>query len=148
MPIGRGRRVQRETARQREEQSLALRAAGATYAQVGQQLGMSESCARRAYLRALGKLPSIADREECRRLEAGRLDRLLTAWWPKALAGDAEAAGIVLKIAGRRARLLGLDTPNDFAMATLMKVISELRALPEEDLLRTLGYDHDPEPGD
>ena len=44
-------------------------------------------------------------------LELVRLDELLRAWWHAAIGGDAAAAGIVLRICERRARMLGLDGP-------------------------------------
>ena len=44
-------------------------------------------------------------------LESARLDKLLAAWWPLAIGGDKDAAGIVLRAVERRAKPLGLDVP-------------------------------------
>jgi hypothetical protein len=44
-------------------------------------------------------------------LELARLDELASVWHPKALAGCAQAAALVLKIQERRSCLLGTDTP-------------------------------------
>jgi hypothetical protein len=44
-------------------------------------------------------------------LELGRLDQLASVFHPKAMAGDAQAAALVLRIQERRSALLGTDTP-------------------------------------
>jgi hypothetical protein len=134
-----------ETARQREAASLALRAAGATYAEIGRQLGIAETNARQAYIRALSKLPGTADRGELRRLEAMRLDRLQLGFWARACSGDAEAAGVVISVMQRRARLLGLDElRRDIVVDLLRSLIRELETLPQADLLAVLGYEPQP----
>jgi hypothetical protein len=47
--------------------------------------------------------------DDLRSLEKGRLDSLQLASWDKAMAGDIEAAGAVMRIVMARCRLLGLD---------------------------------------
>jgi hypothetical protein len=49
--------------------------------------------------------------EEVLNLELQRLDTMLLAVWPKAASGDSGAIDRVLKLMDRRARYLGLDTP-------------------------------------
>ena len=49
--------------------------------------------------------------EQIRKLEALRLDELTLSVFPAASAGDLAAIDAMLHIMGRRARLLGLDTP-------------------------------------
>jgi len=97
--------------RQREEQSLALRLTGATYRQIGSELGITEQGAHAAVMRALKRLNErIAEgAEEVRQLELGRLDALLEAVWPRATMGKVDAVDRALKIMARRAALLGLD---------------------------------------
>src|SRR5262249_7331072 len=48
---------------------------------------------------------------QVRALELSRLDELHRALWPLGLRGDLQAIDRLLKIAERRARLLGLDAP-------------------------------------
>jgi predicted DNA-binding protein (UPF0251 family) len=96
--------------REREAKALRLRAEGATYDEIGRQLGVSRPMAARVVHRALDRVV----REPANHLialECTRLDLLTKAHMPKALAGSARAAEIVLRVMERRARLLGLDAP-------------------------------------
>jgi hypothetical protein len=126
--------------RKRDTDAFNLRLAGATFADIGRQLGIAETNARKAYMRQLERLAPIADREEQRRLEAQRLDRLQLPHWQKAINGDAEATQTVLNIMARRARLLGLDAQVSEDLNAILKAIHELRQLPQDDLLTILGY--------
>jgi hypothetical protein len=128
-------------ARQREADALNLRLAGATFEAIARQLGLrGPTGAQDCYRRALERLAPIADREEQRRLEAQRLDRLQLPHWQKAINGDAEATQTVLNIMARRARLLGLDAQVSEDLNAILKAIHELRQLPQDDLLTILGY--------
>src|SRR5664280_3101378 len=94
-----------------ERKALELRRAGGTYEAIAERLGyQTRNGAHRAVARALARNPA-ADAAGVRELETERLDRLLVAVWPVAMKGDAKAVDQVLKIAERRARLLGLDVP-------------------------------------
>ena len=97
--------------REREEQSLTLRLAGATYRQIGNQLGITEQGAHAAVMRALKRqIKRMAEpAEEVRQLELERLDRLLVGVWRQATQGNQGAIDRALKIMQRRAALLGLD---------------------------------------
>ena len=98
-------------ARQHEEQALELRLGGATYAQIGEALGMSASGAFKAVDRALLRHAAETDEkaEKLRRIEVARLDRLLLGVWPRAKRGDEHAARVALQISKRRSELLGID---------------------------------------
>lgn len=104
------RRVQ---AAEREKAAFALRIAGATYAQIGAQLGVTGCAAHKMVKRVLERTRGETDAEavELRRLETERLDALQVALWGLASKGDAGAIDRILKIMERRARLLGLDAP-------------------------------------
>jgi hypothetical protein len=94
-----------------ERKALELRRAGVTYEGIAERVGyQTRNGAHRAVARVLARNPA-ADVDAVRELETDRLDRLLVAVWPVALKGDAKAVDQVLKIAERRARLLGLDVP-------------------------------------
>ncbi len=98
---------------EREQRALDLRKSGATYKYIGEALGISEMGAYKAVMRALGKLNAkiIEDAEPLRRLELERLDRMLAAIWAQVVNGNQGAVDRALRIAERRARLLGLDAP-------------------------------------
>jgi DNA-binding CsgD family transcriptional regulator len=104
-------------AAERERQAMALRLAGATYAQIGVRIGTTESSACRIVKRVLARTRELADAdaESLRALEAERLDAVLLAVWPQAQKGHLGAVDRVLKIAERRAKLLGLDAPSKWA---------------------------------
>ena len=98
-------------AAERRAQAQALRRAGASYAQIGRLMGVSES---RAYRLIMGELERInRDRRESAeaviQLELQRLDSLFTVAYQAAMAGDLGAVGTCLNIMARRSRLLGLD---------------------------------------
>ena len=101
-----------------ERKALELRRAGGTYEAIAERLGyQTRNGAHRAVARALARNPA-ADADAVRELETDRLDRLLVAVWPVALKGEPKAVDQVLKIAERRARLLGLDVPTHVAEVT------------------------------
>lgn len=66
--------------------------------------------ARKAVAAALAD--AVDDIETERRLQAQRLDLLLTGGWGKALGGDGPGVDRQLAIESRRARLLALDLPD------------------------------------
>lgn len=96
---------------QKERQTLELRRAGVTFDVIADRLGFHDrGGAYKAYRRALARtLQEPAD--ELRQTELDRLDRLHAAYWPQAMRGDVRAGQMILRIAERRARLLGLDAP-------------------------------------
>lgn len=101
----------RAQARERERQALRLRAAGRTFAEIGAALGVSKQSAHEAVGRALAKtVEDIRERaEELRAVESAKLDRAEEAIRAKVEEGDLRAVEVLLKVAARRAALLGLD---------------------------------------
>lgn len=87
-----------------------LRAAGATFREIGETLGIDHTWARTLVLRALDATKYEAA-DLMRTQEGQRLDRLQRAYWPQALNGNLRAAALCLRISERRARLFGLDAP-------------------------------------
>ncbi|MGO8685209.1 MAG: hypothetical protein ACLQUT_11610 [Thermoleophilia bacterium] len=98
-------------ARQHEEQALELRLSGASYAQIGEALGMTAGGTFKAVERALARQTAETNEkaEKLRRFEVSRLDRLLMGLWPRARSGDEKAARVAIQISKRRSELLGLD---------------------------------------
>ena len=49
--------------------------------------------------------------DDLRQLEVERLDALNLAFWQEAMAGDVQAARLILRVVEQRSRLLGLESP-------------------------------------
>ncbi len=103
----------RINAAERRSLSLDLRLAGNSYRSIAKQMGVSVST---IWDDINDGLLQLADKEQektktLRQLELERLDALHAAHWSFAAAGDVPAAGVILRIADRRAKLLGLDKP-------------------------------------
>ena len=96
-----------------QRQALELRRAGLGYEAIGAQLGLGKSQAHRLVKRALeeARAQVTANADELRSEELSRLDGMLQGLWPRARKGEVSAVDRVLKIAERRAKLLGLDAP-------------------------------------
>ncbi len=123
---------ERVAAAERQAQALQLRLGGASFAQIGRQLG--DVSAPRAYqlykaaLRQVVRQPNA----ELVDLELARLDQLLVAMWPKAMQGSGWAVERCLSIMERRARLLGLDAPTKHEVMTIDAIDAEIRHLEAE----------------
>lgn len=139
----------RVAAREREALALRLRAAGATYAQIGARLGgISESRACHIVRRALARVVH-EPAEELRELEGARLDlmqreamrvlrrRHVVVSHGRIVRGDdgrplvddgptLAAIGQLLRIQERRARLFGLDAPTKHEVLTLDAIEAEI----------------------
>lgn len=96
----------------KERRVIELRRAGVTFDVIAQEVGYSNaSGAHHAYTRALKRTLREAGADEIRDLELDRLDRLQRFAWNLAAQGNLRAIETILRIMGRRARLLGLDMP-------------------------------------
>lgn len=123
--------------RERELAALALRKEGLTYAEIAERLGISESGAHAAVMRALRRLFEKVNEEaeQVRTLELQRLDDLLMALWPKRHLPH--YVDRILHIMERRSKLLGLDAPSKVALDGSIGVRREptdLSQLSEEDI--------------
>lgn len=95
----------------KEVKVLELRRAGLTWQRIAEEVGYADhSGAYVAYKRAMKRVLQ-QPAEELRNAELDRLDRLQLAVWQKAMRGETNAIGSVLRIMERRAKLLGLDAP-------------------------------------
>jgi DNA-binding CsgD family transcriptional regulator len=101
--------------RERERVAVELRVQGYSYAEIGDQLGISGRMANRIVNRAMNRVlrEPVAQLID---LETARLDALWQAMWPRALRGSARHAEVCVRICERRARLLGLDQPAKLEM--------------------------------
>jgi hypothetical protein len=101
----------RVEAAKRERQAMDLRIAGQTYEQIAESLGYADhSGAYRAIQHGLTRMLK-EPAEELRQIELATVNQLQAQWWNRAIAGEKDAADMVLKLMQRRARLLGLDAP-------------------------------------
>jgi len=108
----------------RRVQALDLRLAGASYRQIAFALGVGVKTAWQDVNRALQEYLTEPV-EQIRAAEIARLDRLLMAYWQKALGGDESAAYLFLAIMDRRARLLGLDAPKRIDVTGWVRELAE-----------------------
>lgn len=120
-----------------------LRAAGLTYRQIGETLGIDYGWARELVIRALDEAKYEAA-DVMRTEEGDRLNRLQRAVWQDALNGNLRAIDRVLKIMERRARLFGLDAPQRVDATVITWNPDELDAEVVR-LVESLGHD---DPGD
>jgi hypothetical protein len=100
-------------AAQRRVEALNLRLEGRRFREIGEAMGVSEQTAHRLVTTELKRLNAVRAEQaaELVRLQSERIDALLQAMWPKALAGEAVAVNQVLALLQRQARLHGIDAP-------------------------------------
>ena len=103
----------RTEAAERRKQAMALRIAGASFAQIGERLGVSAQAAHKMIVVSLAEIAkqTAESAEQLRAIELQRLDALQAALWADAMRGDEQKTDRVLKVMTRRATLLGLDAP-------------------------------------
>ena len=102
-------------ATERQRQALELRKSGASFESIARTLGYKgRSSAYRAVMAALRKtLQEPAD--ELRKLELNRIDVALLGIWKLVRVGHLQAIDRFVKLAERRAKLVGLDAPTKWA---------------------------------
>lgn len=95
------------------QRALELRMGGTNYTTIGTELGISRSRAHQLVWEELHALnaENREKAEELQRLELGRLDRYLERLEPKIRRGIAKAIEVAIKLHEKRARLLGLEQP-------------------------------------
>lgn len=102
-------------AAERRLTTLELRKAGLTLREIASRTGVSVSMAKKDLDRALADLLTEQNTraEDWRALELERLEKMHVALWAKVITDRPDFAAVdrVLRIAERRAKLLGLDAP-------------------------------------
>ena len=106
---------------ERRARVLELRRSGASLREIGAALGIAHETVRMDYDRAIADLVASQadDTSAVRAIELDRLDRMHLSLWPTVTAGRGDvhpetrmkAVMTLLRIAERRAKLLGLDAP-------------------------------------
>lgn len=124
--------------RERELEALEMRMAGQPYSAIAKALGWrNRSSAYEAVMRVLDRREQ-EPAERVRSMELQRLERLLQAYWKRAIrkrAPDINAAKLVLDILTRRARMLGLDAPVRVDITDLVREIALAAGLDPESMV-------------
>lgn len=104
-------RAQKAVVAERRKKALELRKAGATYDDIGKQLGISKHAAYKHVMAALKEIREevAEDARDVLRLELERLDYMQMRLWQQVQQGHNGAVDRVLRIMERRAKLLGID---------------------------------------
>jgi DNA-binding CsgD family transcriptional regulator len=104
-------------AAERKKQALARRIGGWTFAQIGEELGISAQAAYNLVKSALAETnaKTAEEAEILRRLELERLDTMRSAIWGLVLKGDVQAIDRALRISKRMSELTGIDAPTKIA---------------------------------
>lgn len=149
-----------ELARKREEllarrtKVMFLRNAGATWATIAAECGVSEATARKDYAVVCRDINAEQPANVVARHRAVIFD-IQRANYPAMMTGDKDAAATILKALDREAKLLGLDAPTkvlaavsneDFAVEAA-RLIARINALDPTTLkeLERVQRRHDPE---
>ena len=106
-------------ARLREKQACELRLNGLSYKEIGARLKITDMGAYKIIMRCLDReLNDIREKiPAMRKIEINRCDKMLKAIASRVNRGDLKAITVALKIAERRARLAGLDSPVDLKLS-------------------------------
>jgi hypothetical protein len=117
--------------------ALQLRIAGMPYHQIAEELGVDEWQAAHWVTTQLQGLrgEEVRNADVARQLHLERLDALMQGSWPKALAGNADSATIVLRCMERASKLLGLDAPQKVDITHRLRLMAEAEGLDYEELL-------------
>ena len=96
---------------ERRRQAVDLRRKGLTFAAIGKEMGISLQAAHELVKKSLEdfRTDTAEAVEDHRRLELARLERIVEIVWPQVEEGRGDAVDRVLKVAQRKAALLGLD---------------------------------------
>lgn len=131
-------KVRTQTAANRAR-AVELAVAGATYQQIADELGYANrGTVHRLVTEALAEqwAEGATDRNQLLHRELARLERMTRALWPDVVQGKPDAIHAALRVADRRAKLLGLDAPTKLQHQVTSELDAEI-----EQLLLDLGVD-------
>lgn len=128
-----------------QRKAAELRAAGASFREIGKALDIDHTWARELVLRTLKEVP-VEGAELMRAQEGQRLDRLQRAAWTQAIGGNLKAIDTVRRLMRDRATLFGLDAAHDLAERELALAERQGAMLAQGvvTLLERLGLGDDP----
>jgi hypothetical protein len=144
-PPRRGRRGQVEAIAERRVRAFELRKAGASYREIGRQLGVDVHTAHADISAELAALreTAVGEATALRDLEVERLDSMHAGLWRQVRAGSAPAVSAAVRVSERRSRLLGLDaaTATKTELTGSLSVAAETQLKAEAEALRWLEID-------
>lgn len=117
--------------------ALQLRIQGMPYWQIAEELDADEVTVTgwvTTQLRGL-RGEEVRNADVARQLHLERLDAMMQAAWPKALAGNESSASIVLRCMERSSKLLGLDAPQKVDITHRLRLLAEAEGLDYQELL-------------
>lgn len=93
--------------------ALDLRIAGTEYRAIAAQLGVSLSTAHGLVHTEMARVAELnrGKAEELREIELAKLDAIERDMRPRSERGDANAAGVLVRVSVQRAKLCGLEAP-------------------------------------
>lgn len=127
---------------ERRRQAVDLRRAGLTFNAIGKEMGISPQAAHQLVTLSLRdfRTDTAEAVEDHRRLELARLERIVEIVWPQVEEGRGDAVDRVLKVAQRKAALLGLDLKTPEAVNNHLHVhATTVAADADPELMRMLG---------
>jgi hypothetical protein len=140
----------RITAAERRERVIEMRRAGYLYREIASEVGLTEARCNDIVKQYLQKMEDRCSElsEEIRQLEVERLDGLFRSAWEVAMGtsnGRLRALEMAVKIQERRAKLLGLDSPERQEImgpngGPVQMVKADLSMLSDEELARAQRY--------
>jgi hypothetical protein len=99
----------RMSSREKQKRAMALKLAGASYAQIAENIGYADaSGAHKAVARGM-KSSLQENAGELRKIHYGRLEHMLMLVWPAVNQGDSRAVNSALQVMDRMERLYGLN---------------------------------------
>lgn len=118
----------------RASDAVEMRRRGMTYQQIGDALGVNRKTAWTYVQTALRERAreTAPDRDALIGEQITVLETILEGLLPKAAAGDARAAEVVIRAMDRHARLWGLDAPVRIKTEPTDERIARIRALAEQ----------------
>lgn len=118
-----------------QENAVALRMAGFTYAAIAKELHEDDETVRRWVNKEMSRLHAleVSALDTVRRLQLERIDAMLFGIWRSATSGDPKSIDAVLRLLERQAKLLGLDAPERVDVEHHMMQVARDAGLTEED---------------
>lgn len=144
----------KEVNRARRVEALSMRLAGVPYSKIAEHLNVTEG---RVQVLINNLLTEAENRSvnEMRSLENARLDRAQAAIWTKVLEGDIKAIGAFLRISEHRARMNGLNAPQQVDLSVSVRqemeeALTELQTMLEGEVIEDAEVEEevDDEPAD
>jgi hypothetical protein len=108
---------------------FALRRAGKTLREIGEEVGMKFQTVSRIitdYILETARL-TAEDAETLRQIELDRLDQLHQAHWDKAIDGGKSATELILRIMDQRDKYKGLDVHKQSSVQSSGDAVGEIR---------------------